>query len=240
MKILGIDSSGMTASAAVLDDDKLIAEFSVNNKRTHSETLMPMIDRVLTASETEPEELGLLAVAAGPGSFTGLRIGAALIKGLGLALDIPVAAIPTLEGLAMNLWGTDRIVCPIIDARRNQVYTGLYHVSAGDRNRRELPEVVLDQTACDISEIVGKINEIGEPVIFLGDGVTVFREYIDNNINVKCDYAPAGSALQRAASVAGLGLIYYEAGKTVSSDDFTPVYLRPSQAERMKANGNNQ
>lgn len=228
MKVLGIDSSGMTVTVAIIDDDRLIAEFTVNNKRTHSETLMPMIDKVLTASETDIKDVKLLAIAAGPGSFTGLRIGAATVKGLGLSINAPVAAIPTCEGLAMNLFGAEGLVCPIMDARRNQVYTGLYRVSG------EMPEAVIDQTACDISEIVEKINETGEKVTFLGDGVDVFREYIEKEIRVPYSFAKANASLQRGASVAALGLLYYKEGKTVSVDDFAPVYLRPSQAERVR------
>ncbi len=232
MKVLGIDSSGMTATVALIEDDKLIAEFTVNNKRTHSETLMPMIDKVLTASETDIRDVELLAIAAGPGSFTGLRIGAATVKGLGMSLDVPVAAIPTCEGLAMNLSGTDRLVCPLMDARRNQVYTGLYRVSG------DMPEAVIEQTACDISEIVDKVNEAGEKVIFLGDGAAIFKEYIESNIRVEFSFANANASLQRGASIASLGLIYQKAGKTVSVDEFTPVYLRPSQAERVREEKN--
>lgn len=232
MKVLGIDSSGMTATVALIEDDKLIAEFSVNNKRTHSETLMPMIDKVLTASETDIRDVELLAIAAGPGSFTGLRIGAATVKGLGMSLDVPVAAIPTCEGLAMNLSGTDRLVCPLMDARRNQVYTGLYRVSG------DMPEAVIEQTACDISEIVDKVNEAGEKVIFLGDGAAIFKEYIESNIRVEFSFANANASLQRGASIASLGLLYQKAGKTVSVDEFTPVYLRPSQAERVREEKN--
>ncbi|MBP5192719.1 MAG: tRNA (adenosine(37)-N6)-threonylcarbamoyltransferase complex dimerization subunit type 1 TsaB [Eubacterium sp.] len=232
MKVLGIDSSGMTATVALIEDDKLIAEFTVNNKRTHSETLMPMIDKVLTASETDIRDVELLAIAAGPGSFTGLRIGAATVKGLGMSLDVPVAAIPTCEGLAMNLSGTDRLVCPLMDARRNQVYTGLYRVSG------DMPEAVIEQTACDISEIVDKVNEAGEKVIFLGDGVAIFKEYIESNIRVEFSFANANASLQRGASIASLGLLYQKAGKTVSVDEFTPVYLRPSQAERVREEKN--
>lgn len=232
MKVLGIDSSGMTATVALIEDDKLIAEFTVNNKRTHSETLMPMIDKVLTASETDIRDVELLAIAAGPGSFTGLRIGAATVKGLGMSLNVPVAAIPTCEGLAMNLSGTDRLVCPLMDARRNQVYTGLYRVSG------DMPEAVIEQTACDISEIVDKVNEAGEKVIFLGDGAAIFKEYIESNIRVEFSFANANASLQRGASIASLGLLYQKAGKTVSVDEFTPVYLRPSQAERVREEKN--
>ena len=234
MKVLGIDSSGMTAAVALIEDDRLLAGYSVNNKRTHSETLMPMIDTILTSAGVDISEVGLLAIAAGPGSFTGLRIGAATVKGLGLSLNVPVAAVPTCEGLAMNLSGTERLVCPIMDARRNQVYTGLYRVD------KELPEAVIDQTACDISEIVDKINSIGEPVFFLGDGVEVFRDYIEKEIKTDCRFATANASLQRGASVAALGLLYYKEGKTVSVDDFAPVYLRPSQAERVRTEKNRE
>ena len=128
MKILGIDSSGMTATVALIEDDVTLAEYSVNYKRTHSETLMPMLDDIVKATETDLSEIDAIAIAAGPGSFTGLRIGAATVKGLGLALEKPVIAVPTCEGLAMNLWGNDGLICPIIDARRNQVYTGIYRI----------------------------------------------------------------------------------------------------------------
>ena len=128
MKILGIDSSGMVASVAIVLDDILIAEYTMNHKRTHSETLLPMIDEIVKTSETKLEDLDAIAVAAGPGSFTGLRIGAATVKGLGLALGIPVIPVKTCEGLAFNMWGTEGLICPIMDARRNQVYTGLYKV----------------------------------------------------------------------------------------------------------------
>ena len=149
-----------------------------------------------------------------------------------MSLNVPVAAIPTCEGLAMNLSGTDRLVCPLMDARRNQVYTGLYRVSG------DMPEAVIEQTACDISEIVDKVNEAGEKVIFLGDGAAIFKEYIESNIRVEFSFANANASLQRGASIASLGLLYQKAGKTVSVDEFTPVYLRPSQAERVREEKN--
>ncbi|MCR5148150.1 MAG: tRNA (adenosine(37)-N6)-threonylcarbamoyltransferase complex dimerization subunit type 1 TsaB [Eubacterium sp.] len=132
MKILGIDSSGMTASVALAADDILMAEFTINNKRTHSETLLPMIDKMLDTVGVEPSELTAVAIASGPGSFTGLRIGAATAKGLALALDIPVVAVPTLEGLAYNLAGDKRLIVSVMDARRNEVYAGAYNVKLKD------------------------------------------------------------------------------------------------------------
>ena len=126
MKILGIDSSGIVASAALIDEERLIAEYTVNNKKTHSETLLPMIASLLEASGTDINDVDAIAIAAGPGSFTGLRIGAATAKGLAMAIDKPVIPVPTCEGLAYNLYGNSGLVCPVMDARRNQVYTGIY------------------------------------------------------------------------------------------------------------------
>ena len=128
MKILGIESSSLVASAAVVSDGILTAEYTVNFKKTHSQTLLPMIHEIVNMLEMDLRSLDAIAVAGGPGSFTGLRIGGATAKGLGLALKKPLVHVPTVEAMAYNLWGSSALVCPIMDARRNQVYTGLYHV----------------------------------------------------------------------------------------------------------------
>ena len=227
MKILGIDSSGMVASVAIVQDDILIAEYTMNHKRTHSETLLPMIDEIVKTSETKLEDLDAIAVAAGPGSFTGLRIGAATVKGLGLALGIPVIPVKTCEGLAFNMWGTEGLICPIMDARRNQVYTGLYKVLGN-------VEVVMDQTPMDIHELIERINEEGQAVTFLGDGVPIYEDIIGQEINVPCKFAPASMNRQRAASIAAYGEILYKDKNYVEADDFAPEYLRKSQAERVR------
>ena len=225
MKILALDSSGLVASVALLENDNLVAEFTVNNKKTHSQTLLPMLDEVVNAAGIELDAVDAIAIAAGPGSFTGLRIGAATVKGLSLALDKPVVPVPTLEGLAYNFWGSDRLICPIMDARRNQVYTGLYHC------RRSL-EIVMEQCAMDMMDLIRKLNDMGERVIFLGDGVPVYREMAEKNLTVEYDFAPASNNRQRAASVASLGMEYFRQGKTVTAEEFEPDYLRKSQAER--------
>ena len=126
MRILALDSSGLVASVAVVEDDQLIAEYTVNYKKTHSQTLLPMLDEIVKMTELDLDTIDAIAVSGGPGSFTGLRIGSATAKGLGLALKKPLIHIPTLEGLAYNLCGSADIVCPIMDARRGQVYTGIY------------------------------------------------------------------------------------------------------------------
>ena len=126
MKILALDSSGLVASAAVVEDDITIAEYTINYKKTHSQTLLPMLDELRRMTELDLHTIDAIAVAAGPGSFTGLRIGSATAKGLGFALDIPIIPVPTVDALAYNLYGSDKLICPLMDARRNQVYTGLY------------------------------------------------------------------------------------------------------------------
>ena len=126
MKILALDSSGLVASVAVVENDTLLAEYTVNYKKTHSQTLLPMLDEISNMTELDLSTIDAIAVAGGPGSFTGLRIGSATAKGLGLALEKPLISIPTTAAIAYNIWDTNKFVCPIMDARRNQVYTGVY------------------------------------------------------------------------------------------------------------------
>lgn len=226
MKILGIDSSGLVASVAVVEDDNLLGEFTMNYKKTHSQTLLPMLDTLAKMIELDLNTVDAIAVSGGPGSFTGLRIGSATAKGLGLALEKPLIHIPTVDALAYNLCGHRDMVCPLMDARRNQTYTGLY---AFDGNHMQ---ALLAQCAVEIDEIVAKINEIGRAVVFLGDGVPVFETYIGEHVTVPYTFAPAHVNKQRAAAVAALGEIYYKEGKTETAQEHRPDYLRLSQAER--------
>lgn len=230
MKILGIDSSGLVASAAILSDDTVVSEFTVNNKKTHSQTLLPMIEQVVKMAGIELEELDAIAVAAGPGSFTGLRIGSSTAKGMALALKKPILSIPTLEGLAYRLTPvTDELVCPLMDARRNQVYTGIY------QNKKEGIEVVRQQEAVAIEELIEQVNALERPVVFLGDGVPVQKEALEANITVPYRFAPAHLNRQSASAVAALGVVYYKEGKSEDARDHKPIYLRQSQAERERA-----
>ena len=168
-------------------------------------------------------------MAAGPGSFTGLRIGSATAKGLGLALKKPLIAIPTVEGLAYNLYDASGLICPIMDARRKQVYTGIYRFTDHQL------EVVEDQMAVPMENMIEKLNQRGEAVTFLGDGVPVFRELIAEKMTVPYSFAPAHLNKQRAAAIAALGEIYYRQGKTETAMEHVPDYLRVSQAERERA-----
>lgn len=226
MRILGLDSSGLVASVAVVEEDNMLAEYTVNYKKTHSQTLLPMLDEIARLIELDLNTIDAIAVAAGPGSFTGLRIGSATAKGLGLALDKPLISVPTVDGLAYNLYGCRNMVCPLMDARRNQVYTGVYQF---DENGME---AIVPQCAVGIDEIIAQINEISAPVTFLGDGVAVFRNYIAEHCQVPYSFAPAHMSKQRAAAVAALGLVYAKEGKLESAAEHRPDYLRLSQAER--------
>lgn len=236
MKILAIDSSGQTASVAVWEDDLTLAEFSIHAKMTHSQTLLPMLESVREKIELDMETIDAIAVTSGPGSFTGLRIGSATAKGFGFALNKPIVPVPTLEGLAYNLYGTDKIVCPLMDARRSQTYTGLYEFTADGANGYDM-NVIKGQCAVAIEEILGVCNEQvskedGRGVIFLGDGVPVFREKIESLLTVPYSFAPAHMNRQRAAAVAALAAKYYEQGRVRTAAEYTPEYLRLSQAER--------
>ena len=226
MKILGIDSSGLVASAAIADEKNFIAEFTVNNKQTHSQTLLPMIEKVVDMSGIELEQIDAIAIAAGPGSFTGLRIGSATAKGIGLALKKPVVSVPTLEGLAYRVCVFDGIICPIMDARRNQVYTGIYKMDKGNL------VCLSEQKAVDIHEIMEELEKYDEKVIFLGDGVEVQRETIEKEFKKEYCFAPIHLSKQSAAAVAVLGDIYFNQGKAEDAAEHKPIYLRKSQAER--------
>lgn len=226
MKILALDSSGNVASIAIVTEEKVVAEYTVNNKKTHSQTILPMLDEILRMLEMELSELDGIAIAGGPGSFTGLRIGSSTAKGLGLALDKPIINIPTVDAIAYNLFGTQEIICPIMDARRNQVYTGLYEFV------EEEFRILVSQKAVSIEEIVEEINETGKKVVFLGDGVEVYRSIIYEKIKVPCRFAPIHLSKQRAAAVGALAIEYYKRGKVEHCDLHEPTYLRESQAER--------
>lgn len=229
MKILALDSSGIVASAAVWEDEAMLAEYTVNYKKTHSQTLLPMLDEIVKMTELDLNTIDAIAVAAGPGSFTGLRIGSATAKGLGLALKKPLLAVPTVEALAYNLYDTRGLICPIMDARRNQVYTGVY------RFEDHRMVTVIDQEAVSITELLEQLEELGGEVIFLGDGVPVFRKIIAEKLHMPYSFAPAHLGRQRAGAVASLGAVYYNEGKVQTAMEHNPDYLRVSQAERERA-----
>ena len=229
MRILGLDSSGLVASVAIIEDENLLGEYTVNYKKTHSQTLLPMLDEVARMIELDMSTIDAIAIAGGPGSFTGLRIGSATAKGLGLALNKPIINVPTVDALAYNLVGHRDMICPLMDARRNQTYTGLYRFMGNEL------EVIREQCAVGIDEIIADINERGVPVVFLGDGVPVFTEYIKEHMQVECTFAPAHMNKQRAGAVAALGMKYFAEGRYESAEEHKPEYVSFSGQEKHPA-----
>jgi len=226
MKILGIDGSGLSASVAILEDEKLIAEYTINNKLTHSQTLLPMINEICQMVKLDLSTLDAIGVTSGPGSFTGLRISAGTAKGMALGLELPIVGIPTLDAIAHNIPYTDYLICPIMDARRSHLYSALYKWEEDVLNR--LTEHMIIPTV----DVIKTLAERDQKVIFMGDGIDVYKEEITNSLGDKAYFAPPSLRLQRASTVALLAMEKARQGETISHMDYAPAYLRPSQAER--------
>ena len=229
MRIVAIDSSGLVASVAILENDSILATYSVNYKKTHSQTLLPMLQEIMQMTEFDKTTIDAIAESKGPGSFTGLRIGSATAKGLGLALGKPIIEVPTVDALAYQLYGMS-LICPMMDARRQQVYTGLYGYSSIEQGTEF--QVIEPQCATGVEEIIKKINERGQQVVYLGDGATVYETLIKEQTKVPYVFAPANCNRQSAAALAVLAKSYYERGEYVTAAEHRPDYLRLSQAER--------
>lgn len=237
MRVLAIESSSVTASVAILTDNTVTAEYSTNFKQTHSQTLLPMIDSICSMTGTPVESIDLIAVSAGPGSFTGLRIGSATGKGIGLALDKPVVSVPTLEGLAMNVSGTDRIVCPVMDARRGNVYAGIYSFNY---NAGGSLDIIMEQSLLPAHEVMEKLNSLGKPVVLIGDAAYMYKDMIESELTVDAVIAGSNNVMPRAASVAIRGVQLADMGLAADAAEHVPDYLRPSQAERERADRNGE
>ena len=248
MRILAIESSGQIASTAIIEDGEILGMKVGEFKVTHSQTLMPLIDELIQETGVELESLDAIAVSGGPGSFTGLRIGSATAKGLGLALDIPLIHVPTLHAMCYNLLAAENIGClivPMMDARRDQVYCGIFDFLIRPDNTVDF-DIFLDSCAMSVTDLLDRIAEIlsldgnPPPVLFLGDGLLAYHELIESYADFDYYYAPDEGMLQRADTVALLGQVMYSLGLTVSADEEAPDYLRPSQAEREKAEKDEQ
>ncbi len=228
MLILSLDSSATAASAALTEDSKLLGEFFTNTEFTHSRTLAPMIENLLSVTDKKISDVELIAVSNGPGSFTGVRIGVSVAKGLAFPNDIPCMAVSTLESMAYNLTLTDCIVCAVMDARRNQVYNAMFRIRFGEVER------LCDDRAIALTELKAEIAEKynGERVILVGDGSTItMREVMDLPMSV--EMAPEAIRFQRASSVASAAQAHIKTGENpVKSAELLPSYLRLSQAER--------
>lgn len=226
MNILAIDASGIAGSVAYIRDGKLAGEYYICHKLTHSETIMPMLEHMRDLIGVDLEQLDAIAVTSGPGSFTGLRIGVTTAKALALALNIPVVGIPTLDALAHNMTHTSATICPIMDARRNQVYTAVYKWEGKELHR------LTDHLACDMDAHLEMLASRGEEILFLGDGVDVYKEKIVAQLGDKALFAPGFLNLQRASTLAEVACKAYERGESCDAASFVPIYLRKSQAER--------
>lgn len=238
MKILAIETTAQTCSVALLSDDVLTAEYSLQHKKTHSQSLVPMLEEIRRMSELDLAELAAIALTGGPGSFTGVRIGAATAKGIAMALDKPLIPVPTVDALAMNYAGSSDVICPLMDARRSQVYSGLYTFEGNELT------VLRPQAALPAAEILAAADEtaraLGKRVILLGDGIAPNEAVIRETLTVPYLMAPPHLSRQRAASVAVLAAqIYAREGENslIPAAEFRPTYLRESQAERDRAAG---
>jgi tRNA threonylcarbamoyladenosine biosynthesis protein TsaB len=224
MNILSIDSASKVATVAITNENGLIAEYTLNNKLEHSVLLMDMIDKILKDSDLTIDNIDGFAVSKGPGSFTGLRIGMATIKGLSFGSNKPYVSISSLDSLAYSLINFDGIICPIIDALRDSVYTCLYKNNNGNL------DALTDYSALDLEELVSLLKEKGEKVIFTGDGLVKHKEYLKNNLE-NCHFPPNHLSLLRASSLGELGLKLLLEGN-VDDPNSSPFYLKKPQAQR--------
>ena len=225
MKILSLDSSATVASVALMEDGRLLAEFTLNNGNTHSETLLPMVETILRTYGVTVDGIDVFAATTGPGSFTGVRIGAATIKGLAFSTDKPCVEVSTLEAIAENLACRDGLICPVMNARRSQVYTSLFRAEGGILTR------LMPDSALSIEELDGILSAYGELISFAGDGYSITVEALK-----KTAHTPTPERLrhQSAASVAAVAYRKAMAEETVSDKEMKVTYLRPSQAERTR------
>ncbi|KNZ40536.1 tRNA (adenosine(37)-N6)-threonylcarbamoyltransferase complex dimerization subunit type 1 TsaB [Acetobacterium bakii] len=224
MNILTIDTSTIVASAAILNEDKLIGEVVINHQKKHSEKMMVAIDHLLSDGGLSIKDIDVFGVVVGPGSFTGLRIGMATIKGFAQALNKPVVGVSTLESLAMNIPCSSGTICPVLDAQRNQTYTGIFHFEQGQLVR-DIPDAVME-----IDDLIEKLQTVTGDIFFLGDGLPRFSEAL-------LAACPRGKRvpnylnMNRASSAAALVLERALKGEVSNYLDIEPVYIRPSYAE---------
>lgn len=228
MKILSIECSALPCSAAISEDGKIISSKFLNNGLTHSQTLMPMVEEVLDEAKLSLKDIDGFAVSAGPGSFTGIRIGISAIKGLAAAEKKPCAAVSTLKAMAENYRDTNCIVCAVMDARCNQVYNANFEIENGNIKR------LCDDRALMCQELYEEIKNISQNekkyVIIVGDGAKLFYEYVKELSNV--EIAEENRLYQNACGVAAAAEEIFNKGNSISPNELLPVYLRLPQAER--------
>lgn len=226
MKILSVECSASPASACVIDDGKILSSAYVNVKMTHSQTLLPMIKQVLDSAKLTVDDIEAIAVSAGPGSFTGIRIGIAAVKGLAMKNNTPCVAVSTLSAMAEAYKTQNAIICAVMDARCNQVYNALFEVKNGTVTRLcEDRALMCEDLANEI-----KSENFDKNVIITGDGADLFYSYLSEYENIKI--ADEFKKYQNAIGVGFAAIKEIEKDNTVSPADLLPVYLRLPQAER--------
>lgn len=228
MKILAVDTSTNVATVAILEDDIILGEYSCNRGKTHSQRLMPMIQHMLATAGLTANDMDAFAASIGPGSFTGLRIGVTTVKAMGFAAGKPVISVHTLDALAYNLSMSKELICPMIDARNSQVFTAVYRFSEGKLHR------LTEYMGIHVSELAGKLSDMGGEVVFLGDACGLHKDYFIAELGQRAFFAPANAALAKASSVAVIARDLYTDEKAETCFDMVPYYLRKSQAEMKK------
>lgn len=235
MKILGIESAGLTASCAISEDNKLLCEYLLNHKKTHSEKLMPLVIKALEDREIQLDDIDIIAISKGPGSYTGLRIGAAIAKGLAQAMslnksdemDVHIVAVPTMQALAANIFDNNRYIVPILDAKSGRIYSGIY------KWENDSLLTIKEQFPADIDELINIVKELNDEVIVNGDGSVNYREILESSLNGKVVFSPEKYNILSASSVNYIAYQLIKENKIMSYHEFSPEYLRLSQAERM-------
>ena len=225
MLVLSVDSSYSTATCALIKDDKILAEINLNDKKQHSVILMRLIDSILKEYEIDINDIDAFIISRGPGSFTGLRIGMATLKGLAFESKKPLISVSTLDALAYNSISFQGIICPIMDALRDNIYTCLY------KNENNNLTPLIKEQCLNINELVTILKEQTLPIIFVGDGVAKHKEFLQENIP-NSFFAPNHSNFPKASSVGELGIKKINDGVIENIDSINPIYLRKSQAER--------
>ena len=228
MKVLALESSALTASCAICEENVVICESSITAGLTHSQTLMVMVENMLKSAHQQLENIDAIAVSVGPGSFTGLRIGVSAAKGMAKALRCPCVGVSTLWSLARNLEGMDSIVCSVMDARRDQVYNALFDM------RKETNARLCEDRAISIDDLIEQLksNKCDVPIVLVGDGAELCYEKMKDILDVRI--APPQLRLQKAVSVGFCGMEKLKQGNFFPEDEVIPRYLRLSQAERIR------
>ena len=225
MKILALETSAKSVSAAVVENGAVLCSAYQNTGLTHSRTLMPLVDGMLRAADLTCADMGLIAVSHGPGSFTGLRIGVSAAKGLAWTLELPCCGVSTLLAMAQNLRHMDATVICAMDARRNQVYNAVFRAEKGQLRR------LCEDRAIGLAQLAEELQNDSSHKIVVGDGAQLCCTYLQQQ-GIECRLAPAALVMQNAVGVALAAEELAAQGQTVSAHELVPVYLRLSQAER--------